>query len=452
MTHCFTKNANATPIICLTAAEYNDWLTHQADLTQNWLNNTAYQAKPGQFSLIPNQDGLINQVVLGIENHNDMWNLAVLPKSLPAGDYRVEQHSNLQALAWGLACYEFNRYLPSKKNKKFAKLYYDSENTANLSAQVAAIALTRDMINTPASDMMPSNIADAAKTLAKQFGASVSETIGDDLLEQNYPTIHAVGRASIHTPRLIDMRWGKPSNKKITLVGKGVCFDSGGLDIKPGKGMRWMKKDMGGAAHVLGLANMIMAANLPIQLRVLIPAVENAISNNAFRPGDVITTRSGKTVEVDNTDAEGRLVLCDALTEACSENPDLIIDFATLTGAARVAVGTEIAACFSNNDDIASLLKAESESTQDPAWQLPLHQPYKSMLSSTIADIANSAETGYGGAITAALYLQEFIANECDWLHFDVMAFNTRERPGRPKGGEAMGLRAAFNLIAKLSK
>ncbi|MBL1294327.1 MAG: leucyl aminopeptidase family protein, partial [Thiotrichales bacterium] len=348
MTHCFTKNANATPIICLTAAEYDNWLTHQADLTQNWLNNTVYQAKPGQFSLIPNQDGLVSQVVLGVEDHDDMWNLAVLPKSLPAGDYRVEQHSNLQALAWGLACYEFNRYLPNKKDKDFAKLYFDSDKSADISAQIDAISLTRDMVNTPASDMMPSNIADATKKLAKQFGASVSETIGDELLKQNYPAIHAVGRASIHTPRLIDMRWGKAEDKKITLVGKGVCFDSGGLDIKPGKGMRWMKKDMGGAAHVLGLANMIMAANLPIRLRVLIPAVENAISDNAFRPGDVITTRSGKTVEIDNTDAEGRLVLCDALTEACSENPDLIIDFATLTGAARVAVGTEIAACFSN--------------------------------------------------------------------------------------------------------
>lgn len=450
MTDCFTKNATATPIICLTSKEYDDWLSQQESFSQNWLNNTNYQAKPGKFSLIPNQEGQIQQVVLGVEDHNDMWNLAVLPKSLPAGDYRVEHHSDLQALAWGLACYAFNRYLPNKEDKDFAKLYLDSDTAAKLNGQIEAITLTRDMINTPASDMMPADIAAATKTLAEQYDASVSEIIGDDLLEQNYPTIHAVGRASIHQPRLIDLRWGNSKHKTITLVGKGVCFDSGGLDIKPGKGMRWMKKDMGGAAHVLGLANMIMAAELPIRLRVLIPAVENAISDNAFRPGDVITTRSGKTVEIDNTDAEGRLVLCDALTEACSEDPELIIDFATLTGAARVAVGTEIAACFSNSDDIAAPLLVESESTQDPAWRLPLHKPYKSMLNSTIADIANSAETGYGGAITAALYLQEFVENDCDWLHFDVMAFNTRDRAGRPKGGEAMGLRAAFSLITKL--
>jgi len=445
MIDCFTQDTNTTPITCVTSAQYDQWLKQQDKLTQRWLKNTAYKAQPGQFSLIPNSDGDIHQVVLGVDNHDDMWNLAALPKTLPEGNYQVDTLNELQALAWGLGHYQFSRYRPNKNNERLAKLSFDSEV---ISAQIDAISLTRNMINTPASDMMPQDIAIAAKTLAQQYKATVDEIIGDDLLEHNYPTIHAVGRASIHPPRLIDMRWGNDDDKKITLVGKGVCFDSGGLSIKSAKGMRWMKKDMGGAAHVLGLAKMIMAAKLPVRLRVLIPAVENAISNNAFRPGDVITTRSGKTVEIDNTDAEGRLVLCDALTEACSEKPELTIDFATLTGAARVAVGTEIASFFSNNNDIAAKLMTQSEAAQDPAWQLPLYKPYKGMLNSTIADIANCAESGYGGAITAALYLQEFVDDNCDWLHFDIMAFNTRDRAGRPKGGEAMGLRAAFNLIA----
>ncbi len=445
MTDCFIKDTNATPIICITAAEYGDWLTQQDALTQSWLKSTDYKAKPNCFSLIPNRDGAIDKVVVGVEDYDDMWNLAALPKVLPAGNYQVDKLSERQALAWGLGCYQFNRYRSSRDNDELAKLCFSS---AAVDAQLAAITLTRDMINTPASDMMPQDIAAAAQTLAQKYGATINQIVGEELLKQNYPTIHAVGRASVHAPRLIDLQWGDANNKKITLVGKGVCFDSGGLDIKPSAGMRWMKKDMGGAAHVLGLASMIMAAKLPVRLRILIPAVENAISDNAFRPGDVITTRSGKTVEIDNTDAEGRLVLSDALTEAANEKPTLIIDFATLTGAARVAVGTELAAFFSNNNALATQLMHESDSTQDPAWRLPLHKPYRAMLNSTIADIANSAETGYGGAITAALYLQEFIEDDCDWLHFDVMAFNTRDRAGRPKGGEAMGLRAAFNLIA----
>lgn len=445
MNNCFTKDTQAIAIICLTKPEYSAWLSEQDKFTQSWLNNTGYQAKPGKFSLIPNNDGAIDKVVLGVEDHTDMWNLAALPTSLPEGNYRVENLTDLQALGWGLGSYQFNRYRSAQTNNSLAKLCFNSKPIA---AQIEAITLTRDMINTPASDMMPQHIAEAAQTLAEQYGAIFSEIVGDDLLKHNYPTIHAVGRASVHAPRLIDLQWGKPHNKAITLVGKGVCFDSGGLDIKPAKGMRWMKKDMGGAAQVLGLASMIMAAQLPVRLRVLIPAVENAISGNAFRPGDVITTRSGKTVEIDNTDAEGRLVLCDALTEAVSENPALVIDFATLTGAARVAVGTELAAFFSTNEKLAADLMTAAAAAQDPAWQLPLHKPYRSMLNSDIADITNSSATGLGGAITAALYLQEFVPVDTDWLHFDVMAFNTRDRTGRPKGGEAMGIRAVFNLIA----
>ncbi|MBL4851850.1 MAG: leucyl aminopeptidase family protein [Gammaproteobacteria bacterium] len=451
MTDCFTSNTHSTPIICLTAEEYGNWLTEQNRLTKNWLKNTRYKAKPNSISLVPDRDGAINKIVLGVADHQDMWNLAALPKVLPEGNYQVDKLTELQALAWGLGHYQFNRYQSNQNDPCLVRLFTPQTPSFNLNAistQIEAITLARDMINTPASDMMPQDIAIAAQTLAKKYSASIKQIVGDELLKHNYPTIHAVGRASVHAPRLIDMQWGNAEDKKITLIGKGVCFDSGGLDMKSAKGMRWMKKDMGGAAHVLGLAQMIMAEKLPVRLRVLIPAVENAISDNAFRPGDIITTRSGKTVEIDNTDAEGRLVLCDALTEAASEKPTLIIDFATLTGAARAAVGTEVAAFFSNNSEIAAQLMAQSDVTQDPAWQLPLHKPYRAMLNSTIADITNSAGTGYGGAITAALYLQEFINKDCDWLHFDVMAFNTRQRAGRPKGGEALGLRAAFGFIA----
>jgi len=297
---------------------------------------------------------------------------------------------------------------------------------------------------------MPQNISDIVDEMATQFeGLKATDIIGDDLLKQNYPTIHAVGRASIHQPRLIDFTWGNEDAPKVTLVGKGVCFDSGGLDLKPGSAMRNMKKDMGGSAHVLGLASMIMQHNLPVRLRVLVPAVENAVSSNAFRPGDVLTTRQGITVEIDNTDAEGRLVLCDALTEADSESPDIIIDFATLTGACRVALGTELPGFFSNDQTVAQQLQASGEAVKDPVWQLPLFKPYQAMLHSQIADTVNSADTPFGGAITAALYLNLFVSKTTPWVHFDVMAWNNRKLPGRPIGGEAFGIRAVFDYLAK---
>jgi leucyl aminopeptidase len=296
---------------------------------------------------------------------------------------------------------------------------------------------------------MPEDLSRVSEQLANEYHASIKHLIGDELLENNYPTIHAVGRASIHQPRLIDLTWGQPDAPKITLVGKGVCFDSGGLDLKPSNAMRLMKKDMGGAAHVLGLAKLIMALNLPVRLRVLIPAVENAVSSNAFRPGDVLTTRQGITVEVDNTDAEGRLVLCDALTEADSENPEMIIDFATLTGACRVALGTELPGFFCNDQTLAQALQQSGDKVQDLVWQLPLHSPYQDMLKSDIADTLNSAPSPFGGAITAALYLQLFVSKNTPWVHFDVMAWNNRKLPGRPIGGEAFGIRAVYELLAQ---
>ena len=291
---------------------------------------------------------------------------------------------------------------------------------------------------------MPEQLATATQALGQAFGASVDQLIGDELLAQNYPLIHAVGRASAHPPRLLDLRWGDPGHPKITLIGKGVCFDSGGLDLKPSSAMRLMKKDMGGAATALGLARLIMSSGLPVRLRVLVAAVENAVAGNAFRPGDVLRSRRGLTVEIHNTDAEGRLVLCDALAEASDERPELMIDFATLTGAARVALGTDMPALFCNDDELANGLLTAAAQEQDPFWRLPLHRPYRDMLDSKIADLANASESSYAGAITAALFLQEFVPTDLPWVHFDLMAWNLKTQPGRPEGGEAMGLRALF--------
>ena len=312
--------------------------------------------------------------------------------------------------------------------------------------QVAGIYRVRDLVNTPAEDMMPEHLSDAVKTMAGEFNAKVAEIVGDALLKKNFPAIHAVGRAASHAPRLIDLRWGKSNHPKLTLVGKGVCFDSGGLDLKPASGMRLMKKDMGGAAHAIGLAHMIMSAGLPVRLRMLVPAVENAVSGNAYRPGDVVTSRKGLSIEIDNTDAEGRVILCDALTEAAAETPDLVIDFATLTGAARVALGTDLPAMFCNHDQVAQGLADSAASVHDPVWRLPLYRPYRELIDSPIADIVNSGGP-YGGAITAALFLQDFVPAATPWVHFDLMAWNLRSRPGRPEGGEAMGLRAILDYL-----
>jgi len=306
----------------------------------------------------------------------------------------------------------------------------------------------RDLINTPANDMLPSHLASAAEDVAREFGARATTTVGDDLAK-GFPMIHAVGRASTDAPRLIDLVWGDPAHPKVTLVGKGVCFDSGGLDLKPANGMRLMKKDMGGAAHALGLARLVMANALPVRLRVLIPAVENAVAGNAFRPGDVIRARSGTTVEIDNTDAEGRLVLCDALSLACEEKPAALIDYSTLTGAARTALGTELPALFANDDALAVGIESAGRACADLVWRLPLHAPYKKMLDSKIADFANGSSSPYAGAIVAALFLETFVAAGVPWAHFDIMAWNTASQPGRPEGGEAMGLRAVYAMLAE---
>jgi leucyl aminopeptidase len=313
----------------------------------------------------------------------------------------------------------------------------------------AAVFLARDLANTPAGDLGPEELAGEAMRVAKAAGARHRVIVGDDLLAENYPTIHAVGRASTRAPRLVDIVWGDEAAPKVTLVGKGVCFDTGGLDLKTASGMRLMKKDMGGAAIVLGLAQAIMDTGLPVRLRVLLPCVENAVSGNAMRPLDIVRTRKGLTVEVGNTDAEGRLILCDALAEASTENPELLIDMATLTGAARVALGPELAALFCNDQALAKGLLAAAVAEEDPMWRMPLWRPYRKMIDSKVADINNVSESTHAGAITAALYLQEFVDPGIPWAHLDVMAWNPQSRPGRPEGAEATALRALYAHIAQ---
>jgi len=427
--------------------QYTSWLSAQPIFTQKWLTQTNVSGTG--LSLIPNANGDIELALFVVENPDFAFACGDLINQLPQGQYLLTtDKANIEAVAfsWAIGSYQFTRY--KNNNQEHPVLAINDKNSVeNAIKKAQATALVRDLINTPASDMMPEHLSEAMHSLANSFNAQFSEIVGDDLLINNYPTIHAVGRASCHAPRLLDLHWGDKNAPKVTLVGKGVCFDSGGLDLKPASGMRFMKKDMGGAAHVLGLAQLIMSNNLPINLRVLIPAVENAVSNNAFRPGDVITTRKGLTVEIDNTDAEGRLVLGDALAEAENDNPELLIDFATLTGAMRIALGTELPGFFSTNDQIAIELTQAGESEDDPVWRMPLYKAYKDLFKSDIADMTNCSTVPQGGAICAALYLQAFINEGTDWLHFDVMAWNNRKLSGRPIGGEAFGVRAMYHYL-----
>ncbi|KZZ61761.1 leucyl aminopeptidase [Oleiphilus sp. HI0125] len=446
-------------IILVLEDNYKDWLSDQHNNDQLWLESIKFEGKG--HSTLPSENNSL-KIICCIPSLNNFFLAGDLAKQLPLHTYQIDlsaltHYGNVDqetlalthfrfAVSWGLGAYEFSQYKKTSKEK--ALLAIDDESLlSEANNMVESIVLTRDLINTPASDMMPEDLAQTMQALASAYEGSFSEIIGQELLDQNYPLIHAVGRASVHEPRLLELVWGDEDAPAITLVGKGICFDSGGLNIKTGNFMRQMKKDMGGAAHVLGLAKLIMAQNLPIRLRVLVAAAENAISGNAFRPGDIIESRKGLTVEIDNTDAEGRLVLCDALDDACSESPELIIDFATLTGACRVALGTELPGFFCNDEEVAAGLNESALDCLDPIWRLPLHQAYNDMLKSHFADTLNSAETGFGGAITAALYLEKFISNETPWVHFDVMAWNLRGLPSRPVGGEALGLRAVYEYL-----
>lgn len=437
-----TRNVHSVPVHVVTVANYSQWLEKQTPFIKTWLQASQFKAEPAMMRLLPDAAGKVEAVVVTVASEENFWGVGQCPLVLPEGDYHLVQETPNHCLAWGLGAYQFTRY--KKATRAPARLHCTDQDVIH---QVESIYLVRDLINTPTENMLPSDLAAAAKTVAKDCGAHYHEIIGDDLLKQNYPAIHAVGRASSDAPRLIDMRWGEASHPKITLVGKGVCFDSGGLDIKSASNMLLMKKDMGGAANVLGLARMIMKSNLKVCLRVLIPAVENAIAGNAYRPGDVIPTRKGLTVEIGNTDAEGRVILADALAEAASEKPALIIDMATLTGAARVALGTELPAVFSN--DLATVQSAIQcgVKAQDDMWHLPLFAPYRESINSPIADLTNSPADVYGGAITAALFLNAFVPDTIPWMHIDLMAWNLRARPGRPQGGEAMGVRGLYRYL-----
>jgi len=435
------------PLIVLDISQFEPWLAQQTDQLKTWLQQTNFTGDG--LSLIPSNQGELGQALFVSADLEHYFSCGQLINLLPVGQYALQtdaKYLDAVCFSWLSGSYQFNRY--TNNNNELPSLSVPDNAVVDKAIKYAqATALVRDLVNTPAADMMPEHLAQVASELAQQFNGSLAQIIGDDLLVQNYPTIHAVGRASAHLPRLIDLTWGNKNHPKVTLVGKGVCFDSGGLDLKPAAGMRNMKKDMGGSAHVLGLAQLIMSHQLPINLRVLIPAVENAVSSNALRPGDVITTRKGITVEIDNTDAEGRLVLCDALSEAENDNPDLLIDFATLTGAMRVALGTELPGFFSTNDQIAADITQAGAKINDPVWRMPIYQPYRNLLDSQIADITNCASGPFGGAITAALYLLEFVKPETNWLHFDIMAFNVRHLPGRPIGGEAFAIRAVFDYL-----
>ena len=454
LTHLAENADGALPIVPLRKSDLDAWLAGQPAAAGRWLRQTGFDAQPGSVCTLPGEDGGVRRILLGIGDEFDPWAFAALAEKLAAGLYRIDadlapREAEWAALAWTLAAYGFDRYRAGDGRVRPRLTWPEGADRAAVERAAAATRLVRDLINTPASDMGPEELAAAAETVAARHGAACRVTVGDALLADNYPAIHAVGRASPRAPRLIDLRWGEEGASRVTLVGKGVCFDSGGLDLKPSAAMRLMKKDMGGAAHVLGLAQMVMAANLPVRLRVLIPAVENSVGGNAFRPLDVLRTRAGKTVEVGNTDAEGRLVLCDALAEAESERPALLIDCATLTGAARSALGTDLPALFSNDEALAADLLRHGAERADPLWRLPLWRPYRKLLNSKVADLNNCSDSPYAGAITAALFLEEFVGAATPWAHLDMMAWNPTARPGRPEGGEAMGLRALFALIVE---
>lgn len=444
---------DTVPLELIRKAELSAWLDGAEPAAAAWVRGTGFTAEPGAVALLPGEGGRLARALVGVPDRLDLWSLAGLPGSLPKGSYvlpdRLDgREATAAAIGWALGCYQFTRY--RKSTKEFAHLVMPAgADRQAVERVVTATALVRDLVNTPAEDLGPPELAQAAEKLADEFGAKLKVIAGDDLLEKNYPMVHAVGRAAAKAPRLIDLRWGNKEHPLVCLVGKGVCFDSGGLDIKGSANMLLMKKDMGGAAHALGVARMIMMAGLPVRLRVLVPAVENAVSGNSFRPMDILPTRKGLTVEIGNTDAEGRLILCDALAEADSDRPALLIDFATLTGAARVALGPELPALFSNDDALAEELLAAGRETDDPLWRLPLWPGYRKMLDSRIADLNNAPSGGFAGAITAALFLERFVAAETPWAHIDLYAWNPSARPGRPEGGEAMTLRAVYALIER---
>jgi leucyl aminopeptidase len=442
--------ARAIAIETVDAARYKAALRQLDAVQRRWLEQTGFEPRPGRVALLPDGNGKLARVLVAVDPADPLAALAGLPFALPEGRYQLADggalgDARLAALGWALGAYRFDRY--RKPGRAPATLAVPAADLAAIAPLAQATAQVRDLVNAPTEDMGPEQLADAVRQLGKAHKAKVREWVGEELLRANFPTIHAVGRASHRAPRLVELAWGKASDPKLVIVGKGVCFDTGGLDLKPSDGMRNMKKDMGGAAHAIALAGLVMQAQLPVRLTLLVPAVENAVAGNAMRPGEVITTRAGHTVEVDNTDAEGRLILCDALAYGAEQQPDLLLDFATLTGAARVALGPDLPGLFANRDEAAEALLAAGRAVGDPLWRLPLWRPYRKLLESSVADFANAGPSRHAGAITAALYLERFVPDGLPWLHLDTYAWNDTDRPGRPRGGEAMGLRACFAFL-----
>ncbi|MEJ6403046.1 leucyl aminopeptidase family protein [Yoonia sp. 2307UL14-13] len=456
MTLTFAEpNPNAIPIHVISADKADDALARLPDAARSWAKAHDFMGGLGEVLTVPADKNGIAAVLIGYgtqaKRARDRFHLAVAAKKLPAGVYHLA--SGLEgdaleeaALAWLLSAYRFDRY--RKPGKDGARLIApDGVDAARLQVIAEGEALTRDLINTPAADMGPKELEEAAQSLSSTHDARINVIKGDSLVSSNFPMIHAVGRASTRAPRLIDMRWGD-SGPGLTLVGKGVCFDTGGLNIKPAASMGLMKKDMGGAATVLGLAHMIMGLGLKLRLRVLIPAVENSIDGNAYRPQDILTSRKGLTVEINNTDAEGRLVLADALTLSDEDDPDLVVSMATLTGAARVAVGPDLSPFYTDNDDHAAALAKAAARVADPVWRMPFHEPYEAMIEPSIADLDNAPKGGFAGSITAALFLRRFVENP--YMHFDIYGWQPSDAPARPKGGVGMGARAVLEALPEM--
>ena len=443
--------AAAVPVHMIDRASFAKKSAKLPAATRRWLATVGFDGKPDTHALLADPTGRLSAVWAGVHGVQHPFALASLPRALPPGRYRLGDaglaaDDQAAALSWELGSYVFDLYKPARREAAELMLAPSAAATRGL-LMAAAIAATRDLVNTPAEHMGPAELAEAARMVAEQHGASFKQIVGEALLKAGFPAVHAVGRASTRAPRLIELNWGQPKHPKLTLVGKGVCFDSGGLDIKGADGMRLMKKDMGGAANVLGLASLVMALNLPVRLQVLIPAVDNAIAGNAYRPGDVIKTRSGLHIEIGNTDAEGRVILCDALAYAAEGRPDLLIDMATLTGAARVALGQQLPALFCRRMDLARALVDGGLALHDPLWHLPLWPDYHVGIESDIADIVNTGRSQLGGAINAANFLADFVPAAIDWLHIDLSAWNDSARPGRPVGGEAQTVRTLLAYL-----
>ncbi len=444
-----TRKTKSVPIFALRPGEASK-SPHLTAQQKVWAKANGFDGASGAVLLYPNEKGLLDSVMFGLGKDASALSTGALPAKLPKGNYHFAssiEDEQLACLGWLLGAYKFNTYNNKKPIEAKLKLPDDIDNKA-LIREAEATYLARDLINTPANDMGPQALEDVIRKIGHAHKATVSVIKGDKLLEKNFPMIHTVGRASVDAPRLVDLKWGNAKHPKVTLVGKGVIFDSGGLNIKPGNSMALMKKDMGGAANTIALAQMIMDAKLPVRLRLLVPAVENAIAGNAFRPSDIIPSRKGISVEIGNTDAEGRLILGDALTLGDEEKPDLMIDMATLTGAARVALGPDLPPFYTDDKKLAGDISHAAEKVHDPLWHMPLWAPYQKMLSSKVADVNHISTGGFAGSITAALFLSRFVEKTKSWVHFDVYGWTPTAKPWAPVGGEAQGIRALFEVIS----